>query len=101
MIMQLSLKLLDTAIQQCAAGTVMVSRLSFALTANHPTIKILQQVPATSGGNSYQPRQQQCNAHNTAYTKLHTTVQHNDDAEGIQAFHSRAARSSPKDRAVQ
>lgn len=65
-----------------AAGIVMVSGLSFALTANHPAIKTFQQVPAPSRGNSYHPRQQQCNAHNTAHTKLLTTMQHSSYAEG-------------------
>lgn len=96
MTMQLSLTLLYSN----AAGIVMVPRLSFALSANHPAIKTLQQVPAPSGRSSYQSRQQQCSAHNTAHTKLLTTIQYDNDAEVIGAFHSRAARGSPKDRAV-
>jgi len=94
-------KAANAILQDCTAKLVMVSGLSFALIANHPAIKTIQQEPAPSGGTSYHPRQQQCNAHNTAHTKLLTTIQHKDDAEGIEAYHSRAARGSPGDRAVQ
>ena len=63
---------------------VMVPKLSVALTANYPAIEILQQGPAPSGTSSYHTpsRQQQRNAHNTAYTKLLTTLQHNNHVEG-------------------
>ena len=71
-------QLSSTLLYSDAASMVMVPKLSVALTANYPAIEILQQGPAPSGTSSYHTpsRQQQRNAHNTAYTKLLETLQH-------------------------